>query len=87
MGKKFKNISIGTIGFGDGLRVEPGNVIELDDKLVERKKVAIADMIATGKLITGSGTPKETEKPKAKTSDTKSDKGKATTPDTKSGKK
>lgn len=63
MGKKFLNKSKGAISFGSGLTVELGNIIELDDKVVEEKKAAIENLIKSGELTEGT---KDKEVSKAK---------------------
>ena len=62
MGKKFLNKSKGTISFGHEIVVQPGAVVELDDKVIEETKAAIENLIKTGELVEGTG---ETHVPKA----------------------
>ena len=69
MGKKFLNASNGRIQFGAGIVVGPGEVIELDDKLVEKKKAAIDAMVESGQLSATKVVKEvieEKEKPKNK---------------------
>lgn len=69
MRKKFLNKSKGKIQFGAGNTVGPGEVIELDEELVEKKKQAIESLIATGQLVEGTkdkDAPKEPEEPEEK---------------------
>ncbi len=53
MGKKFLNNSTKRISFGKGNIVEPGEVIELSDELVEKKKVGIEQMLESGQIVKG----------------------------------
>ena len=76
MGKKFLNKSKGTIGFGDGIEVESGNVIELDDELLKNKKAAIENLIKTGELVKGTKakeTPEPEDEPEGNTEEESED--------------
>lgn len=61
MGKKYTNTGKSVIGFGNGLRVVPGESIEILDEILARKKAAIEALVESGNLSEGA-TQKETPK-------------------------